>query len=758
DVLASIDPASVEGLVDNAASFTEGLAAQREPLETLVARANEIAGDAAEISAALSEKTPEISATIDDVRAAAADGRAAISEARAVVTEAAPAVRQLAAAAAVVTPARVDDLLTQAQLVAGGLAQQGPNINAILTDARASAEAVRTIATELAARAPEIGTIVDDAASAAGNVRTAAESLPELVAAAEPGVRRASEALEALDPEAVSAIQRDVAAFIASLAEQREAIAGLITNASGAAARIDAVASAIAQRTPQIGAVIDSVEETARSAQTFAARLPGLADTIEPGLQSVSDALSAIDPDAVQSIVESASQFAGVLSAESGRIATILADAERAAASAGNVLQTLDERRPQIGTAIDQASAAVTDARRFAGSLPEFADTLTPGIDNLAAVLTAIDEAAIRAVVDDVEEFTRALSAEAPRIGRIAASIETTSADAAAIATRLRGELDAISVAITDAQVALAEARRFAQELPALLEVIEPGVINAGVVLEAIDPAAVGEIVENVRSVSQTLADARGEIDSVLAVTGQAARQVERVTSGVAARTEEIQAAIDDAARFAASLGAIGPQVEQIAGQAGNVLDNIGQTVSAVNTQAVNSIIENVETAAAAIGSRAGEIGTAIDNAVNAARGLSEGLGTLGGDDGTIKQVLDQARRIGANLEAASSRVSLVVDRAGNILDGPTQRLIANVSDAAADVSDVAGAFATRADSIAGGLSKFSQSGLDDLRALLNQGRGTLAAIEAAVSSFERNPSRVIFGGADGPRYTPQRR
>ena len=128
------------------------------------------------------------------------------------------------------------------------------------------------------------------------------------------------------------------------------------------------------------------------------------------------------------------------------------------------------------------------------------------------------------------------------------------------------------------------------------------------------------------------------------------------------------------------------------------------------------------------------------------------------GADGTLSQILEQAKRIGNNLENASSQVNLVVGRAGELLDGPVQGLVANVSAAAADVRDVAAAFASRAGGIATGLSRFSQSGLDDLRAVINQGRSTLSAIETAVTSFDRDPSRVIYGGSNAPTYKPQRR
>jgi len=287
---------------------------------------------------------------------------------------------------------------------------------------------------------------------------------------------------------------------------------------------------------------------------------------------------------------------------------------------------------------------------------------------------------------------------------------------------------------------------------------VRPGIANASEVLQTIDPAAVDEIVANVRALSVTLSEARGDIDSVLSTAGNAARQVERVTSAVSARVDAISGAIDNAARFAGSLGSVAPRIGGLVDRASGALDAVRNTVNAIDAAAINEILANAREVSGVIGARADAIGTAIDDAVAAARGLASGLGTMGGEDGPLREVIERAQRIAQNLEGASERVGVVVDRAGGILDGPAQRLVANVSGAGAAVQEVAAAFASRADQIAGGLARLSQGGVDDFRALLDQGRSTLARIEATVSNFDRNPSRVIFGGPDGPRYQPQRR
>ena len=59
---------------------------------------------------------------------------------------------------------------------------------------------------------------------------------------------------------------------------------------------------------------------------------------------------------------------------------------------------------------------------------------------------------------------------------------------------------------------------------------------------------------------------------------------------------------------------------------------------------------------------------------------------------------------------------------------------------------------------ISAGLTKFTGSGLREWEQLAVDGRKTLAQLDRAVHNFDRNPSRVIFGGGGGvPEYNGRR-
>jgi phospholipid/cholesterol/gamma-HCH transport system substrate-binding protein len=60
---------------------------------------------------------------------------------------------------------------------------------------------------------------------------------------------------------------------------------------------------------------------------------------------------------------------------------------------------------------------------------------------------------------------------------------------------------------------------------------------------------------------------------------------------------------------------------------------------------------------------------------------------------------------------------------------------------------------------ISAGVNRFTSSGLREWEALAMEGRRTLTQIERTVKNFDRNPSRVIFGGGGGavPEYNGRR-
>jgi ABC-type transporter Mla subunit MlaD len=757
-LIRSLDAEAINGVVRDVGTFASALAEQSGALAGLVQSAGNTFARAEVVANTLAERAPQIGSAIENVEATSAAARVFAERLPGLADSLQPGIENISAVLSSIDPEAVRGIVTDARTLATSLAAQAEPIGTLVASARQVASDIEAVTQQLAQRSPQIGVIVDDVAATSAAARVFAERLPGLADSLQPGIENVSAVLSSIDPEAVRGIVTDARTLATSLAAQAEPIGNIIASARQAAADIEAITSAVAQRTPEIEALIGDASAAATAIANAGRTVDGLVTDAAPAVRQLAEAVSVITPARVDDILTNVQLVTGGLARQAPAVEALIADARAVAASARTLAATLEERAPAIGTAIDQAEAAIADVRIAAAGLPQLVTTLQPGVEAFADALSSIDAEAIRAIVANARTVSDTLAAAAPQVQAIIGRVDTASADVAEITTRLRGELDGITAGLDNAEAALASARTFADGLPQLLATVQPGAENLSAALQAIDPAAIEAIVADVRGVTGTVAALRGEIGSTITSASNAAREIERVAATVGQRTEVIGTAIQNAASFVADLAEVGPTVRQAVADVGTAASTIRETVAAIDTTAVNGIIGNVQSAAQEIGSRSAAIGAAIDSATSAARSLAEGLGTVGGEDGTIKEVLERARRIAANLEDASGKIGGVVDRASGLFDGPVQGLVADVSAAAVSVRDVAAAFASRADQIAGGLGRFSSSGLDDLRALINQGRSTLSTIERAVSNFNRDPSRVIFGGSDGPRYAPQRR
>jgi phospholipid/cholesterol/gamma-HCH transport system substrate-binding protein len=78
---------------------------------------------------------------------------------------------------------------------------------------------------------------------------------------------------------------------------------------------------------------------------------------------------------------------------------------------------------------------------------------------------------------------------------------------------------------------------------------------------------------------------------------------------------------------------------------------------------------------------------------------------------------------------------------------GGTEKKPGEIGEAARAIKTAAENLDRRVAEMSAGINRFTGSGLREWEALASEGRRTLAQIERAVKSFDRNPSRVIFGG-----------
>ncbi len=123
-----------------------------------------------------------------------------------------------------------------------------------------------------------------------------------------------------------------------------------------------------------------------------------------------------------------------------------------------------------------------------------------------------------------------------------------------------------------------------------------------------------------------------------------------------------------------------------------------------------------------------------------------------------IDQIVADAKQLTGRLNAASAQVAGILKKVDGFVGADGQGFIAEATEAARSIRVIAKTFEGRAGPIADGLARFSGRGLRDLQAMIEQGRQTLEEFEKAAAGFDRDPSRVIFGGSDVPVYEGRKR
>ena len=243
----------------------------------------------------------------------------------------------------------------------------------------------------------------------------------------------------------------------------------------------------------------------------------------------------------------------------------------------------------------------------------------------------------------------------------------------------------------------------------------------------------------------------RDDIESFIADAKTSAENIRTVTQSVANQNGDIQAIIT-------STRSVTDRVDALVASLQPSVNRVDALLAAIDTAEIRTIVANVRDVTQAIAARSDDITAIIVNAKETATSARAFADRLDAQKDTIDQVASNARDITDKLNAASTRVNSIVDNVGDMVEGDGQGLIKEATEAARAIKVVAQAFESRAGTISSGLERFSTTGVDDFRGVMTQARQTLLEIERAFSNIDRDPSRVIFGGPNGPRYQPQRR
>lgn len=244
----------------------------------------------------------------------------------------------------------------------------------------------------------------------------------------------------------------------------------------------------------------------------------------------------------------------------------------------------------------------------------------------------------------------------------------------------------------------------------------------------------------SVTAMSKTLSGVSERLDSTLAGAEELIRSVD---------TEDVTAAVHNVRQFTQRLDEASTDLNQImanvkegvasisgfAAAANQTLARVDTIVQEVDPATVRTALANIEQAS-----------TSVNAAANDVSKVTQKIGERAED---IDAIIVDAREMAARLNQASEKVDGVLSKVDGLLGSDDAGgLMADAGETLKAFRQVADTLNARMGVITDGLARFSGQGLREVEALVRDTRRSITRIERAVSDLERNPQRIISGGA----------
>ncbi len=492
-----------------------------------------------------------------------------------------------------------------------------------------------------------------------------------------------------------------------------------------------------------------TVTKTLQNVETFSEALAANSDGVKDFMASISSASQSFTnlSTRLEKLVDEGERILGAVPDD--KVTEIVDNFAKFSESMGNVSKGIDE--------------IVDDAKLAAKELHTFTADLNRGLEDIEKILEAVDPDDIKKVVAGAGAIGEVLDKRAPEIDGLISSSSSAMDNINAITETIRSEKEAIAEVIEDSRTVLGKVDTIVSRGVEIAEAVQPGQVSTIVsnvetlstglnstlssvdeIVAKIDPEKVGATVDNAAAFVSNIQAQETQINEIIASTKSAVQNFEAVTATIRGEDDRIVALVDD--------------VREAANAFTTTLNDADTILKAVKPDQVTKIVDSVADVTGGLSDQKESIDAMIASARNAAANVEKMSEDLSKRTPDVDQIITDAKQMTATLNATSVRVQSIVDQVGTMVDGDGEGLIKEATKAATAIRKVAEAFESRAGSIANGLSKFANQGSSDFSAAMSQVNRTLVSIQRAVESFDRDPSRVIFGGDNVPTYSGGRR
>ena len=168
--------------------------------------------------------------------------------------------------------------------------------------------------------------------------------------------------------------------------------------------------------------------------------------------------------------------------------------------------------------------------------------------------------------------------------------------------------------------------------------------------------------------------------------------------------------------------------------QANVLVSRLSNIVNTENQQSITNILNDVEELTNSIASRSDDIGSIIDNL----NGMSDDLSTAS----------DNIAELTKNLNA-------VAENANTLVDEDARVLIAEASQAARNISEVAASIDNIVEDNADAINDFSHQGLAQLGRFVSEARALVQTLDRVATKIDSDPAAFFFGN-QAAEYNPE--
>ncbi|MBA5777720.1 MCE family protein [Stappia sp. F7233] len=396
----------------------------------------------------------------------------------------------------------------------------------------------------------------------------------------------------------------------------------------------------------------------------------------------------------------------------------------------GEADQTLKTIEEVIAGNRDEIDQTIKNIKVFSDALAANSDGVQTFMSSMSTTGEALTKLSgrLESLVVKAERIVDAVPPE---------KVTETINSAAAIGKSLEGAAGQVAGLIDEAKAATDDLKTFTEGLNKNLNDIDQ-------VIAAVEPEKVKQVVDGAASFAKLLQDRSGDLNEIVTKSTDVINNIQTITQTIESREEEISTFLTEAVDASKKVNTF--------------LDGANKVVAALEPDRIGNIMANVEGFTSTVLGKSDTVGKAIDDVSAGAASFRALTDDLDRKRPELDTIIKNATEISQNLNAASVRVTSVIDKVDGMVEGDGGGLVAQLTATAESIRKVADSLDKNIGPIADGLNRFTSRGSADFSAAMAQLNRTLVEIQRAVANIDRNPSRVIFGGSDLPTYDGAKR